>query len=267
MISSGKIVFFLGISYVYASSLSAAQLTAQQVKGIVGEPFTFPVVIPNLLPDTEINWRYGTEDTDWPIARIQNRKIVAVVDERFKARLQLDNVTNSLRINNVQTADSGFYQVEIYKEIYLKKIFVLSLYNVAPVPRVKKGSERGESDCVLLCSVENWNNTSLSWQRNGTALTQPTSRHSTQLDLSHHQIRGVNATYRYTCVASNPVSNQTITVTPSDYCPLKERGGHTELILRVLVFIVLTGVVIAVCVWVWKKGSAQDEDRIDETGL
>ncbi|KAK6464957.1 SLAM family member 8-like [Huso huso] len=240
---------------------------AQQVKGIVGESFTFPVAVLNLQRGTEINWRFGSvENADWPLARIENGEIDVDFEERFKTRLQLDRKTGSLQINNLQKEDSGFYLVEAYKENKLKNIFYLSVYNPVSKPHVTKTHERGSSGyrtCLLLCSVVKSHNVTLSWLREGEILTQTDSLNATELEISQ-EMQGGNVTY--SCVASNPASNKTTTVTPSHYCLEKgisttESRLSTELIVRVLVFIVLSGVVIAVCVSVWKKINASSECR------
>ncbi|KAK1153921.1 SLAM family member 5-like [Acipenser oxyrinchus oxyrinchus] len=192
----------------------------QQVKGIVGESITFE--IPNLQPDTEINWRYrpmlAPSSTNLTVTII-NRKIKTVYDERFKTRLQLVNNTDSLRINNLQAADSGFYQVEEFSLKKFLKKFQLTVYNPVPEPHVKKmnGSvELGNRTCTLLCSVGDPSGVTVSWMRNGKSLG------TTQLNLT----QGYDVTY--TCVASNPASNQTTTVTPSDYCLDQGHGAVTQ---------------------------------------
>ncbi|KAK6469023.1 SLAM family member 5-like [Huso huso] len=191
----------------------------QQVKGIVGESITFE--IPNLLTNPEINWRYGPTSASSSAkltVRIINRKIETVYEERFKTRLQLVNNTDSLRINNLQKSDSGFYQVEDFGTRFLKK-FQLTVYNPVPEPHVKKmdGSvELGNRTCTLLCSVGGPSGVTVSWMIDGKSLN------TTQLKLT----QGYNVTY--TCVASNPASNQTVTVTPSNYCLDKGHGAVTQ---------------------------------------
>ncbi|XP_058877757.1 SLAM family member 8-like isoform X2 [Acipenser ruthenus] len=249
--------------------LSESWSGVQQVKGIVGESLTFPVEIPNLPLDTEINWRYGPVGPDWPIARIQSGEIDAGFEERFTGRLQRDNLTNSLRITNLEREDSGFYQIEITGEVRLKGSMRLSVYDPVSKPHVTKTHERGSSGyrtCLLLCSVVKSHNVTLSWLREGEILTQTDSLNATELEISQ-EMQGGDVTY--SCVASNPASNKTTTVTPSHYCDEKEGETttirpSTELIVRVLVFIVLSGVVIAVCVSVWKKINASSECRAAE---
>ncbi|MGH0118524.1 UNVERIFIED_CONTAM: hypothetical protein FKN15_015202 [Acipenser sinensis] len=199
--------------------LSATQLGVQQVKGIVGESLTFPVEIPNLQPDTEINWRYGPVDPDSPIARIQNGEI-KVFEERFKARLQLDNMSSSLRINGLQTADSGIYQVEEIGGNRFKKRFQLSVYNPVPEPQVLQihsGEALANRSCTLLCFVGNASEVNVFWMRDGKPLN------TTELDPWQET---ESDSVVFTCVASNPARNKSITVTPSDYCG--KRNGNRD---------------------------------------
>ncbi|XP_058877853.1 CD48 antigen-like isoform X2 [Acipenser ruthenus] len=207
---------FLCFMAVYGTCLSAAQLVTHQVKGIVGESFTFPVEIPNLQPDIEVYWRYGPVDPDWTIARIQNGKI-EVFEERFKARLQLDDMSSSLRINGLEREDSGIYQVETIRGNRFTKRFNLSVYNPVPAPHVEKinGSEAlGNRSCTLLCFVGNATEVNVFWMRDGKPLN------TTELDPWQET---ESDSVVFTCVASNPASNKSITVTPSHYCD--EKGG------------------------------------------
>ncbi|KAK6466155.1 SLAM family member 5-like [Huso huso] len=192
------------------------QLVTQQVKGIVGESLTFPVEIPNLKPDTEINWRYGFKELDFQIARIQNRTI-KVFEERFKARLQLDNMSSSLRINGLEREDSGIYQVETIGGNRFIKRFHLSVYNPVPEPQVMQIHSANRS-CTLLCFVGNASEVNVFWMRDGKPLN------TTELEISQ-EMQGGNVTY--TCVASNPASNKTTTVTPSHYCD-KRKGNEDD---------------------------------------
>ncbi|XP_058863043.1 SLAM family member 8-like isoform X2 [Acipenser ruthenus] len=244
---------FLLCTFLYGPETSAAQSGVQQLKGVKGGRFTFPIDIPNLRPESDVIWKHGSENPEWSIARIHGGKIEAVYEDRFKSRLQVDS-SGSLQINNLESEDAGFYQVDVAPGVSFKRMFYLSVYKTVSAPEVKRFNESGKlfiRACVLQCSVENDKDVSLYWLRDGLVLNQLSSPQEKPLELLQEtQGDDVN----YTCVASNSVSNQTVSVTPFEYCP--ESKLHTELILRVLVFIVLTGV--AVCVWVWRKRNAQD---------
>ncbi|XP_058862045.1 CD48 antigen-like isoform X1 [Acipenser ruthenus] len=254
-----KMIYFWKSIILLSISCGRAEPVAQQVKGIVGESVTLTVEIPNLQPDTEIDWRYGSEKTDWLIARVQRGRI-EVYEDRYKARLQTDNTTSALQISRLEKEDSGHYIVEVYRKIKFQKIFLLSIYDAVPIPQVNRSSEARDNDyCILLCSVTESNNVLLSWQRNWTEVTQPSSTSTTRLQLSNYELQGENSTNTYACVASNPVHNHTVTFTPSDYCPstaIKDSVSSwlsTELIVRVLLFTLLTAALITVCVWLYRN--------------
>ncbi|KAK6468591.1 hypothetical protein HHUSO_G33345, partial [Huso huso] len=186
---------------------SAAQLGGQQVKGIVGESFTFPVEIANLQPDIEVHWRYNPAEPNSFIARLQDGKIKTDFHERFKSRLQLNMNTGSLKIHHLNTEDSGYYQVETVRDIFNKR-FDLSTVNPVPEPQVMQIHSANRS-CTLQCFVGNASEVNVFWIRDGKPL------HTTELEISQ-EMQGGDVTY--TCVASNPASNKTTTVTPSHYC-------------------------------------------------
>ncbi|XP_041095267.1 SLAM family member 5-like isoform X2 [Polyodon spathula] len=230
---------FLCFMSVYGPGLSAAQLEIQQVNGIVGESFTFPVAIPNLTAEIEVHWRYGAADPHGFIARLQDGKIKTDFNERFNSRLQLNRSTGSLQINNLSTKDSGFYQVETVKDIYSKRLH-LSVYTPVPEPAVKlvhAGRAQGNGSCTLLCFAGNASEgTTVSWMRDGKPL------HTTELELSQ-DMQGGN--FSYTCVASNRASNRTTTVTPSEYCDERKdnTGGPENPMSRILIpVLVIAGI-------------------------
>ncbi|XP_058877755.1 CD48 antigen-like isoform X3 [Acipenser ruthenus] len=247
---------FLCFMAVYGICLSAAHLVTQQVKGIVGESFTFPVEIPNLQPDMEINWRYSFKELDFQIARIQNGKI-EVFEERFKARLQLDNMSSSLRINSLEREDSGIYQVETIRGNRFIKRFQLSVYNPVPEPQVLQIHSANRS-CTLQCFVGNASEVNVSWIRDGKPLN------TTELEISQ-EMQGGNVTY--SCVASNPASNKSITVTPSHYCGKRngnEDGAETprnHVLIPVIVLAVI-GVlaVLSITLYLRRKKTAFEKE-------
>ncbi|XP_058877851.1 SLAM family member 5-like isoform X2 [Acipenser ruthenus] len=242
---------FLCFMAVYGPGLSAAQLGGQQVKGIVGESFTFPVVIPNLQPDIEVHWRYGPAGPDSPIARLQEGKIKTDFDERFKSRLQLNMNTGSLQIHHLNTEDSGIYQVETVRNIFHKR-FYLSVYNPVPEPQVMQIHSANRS-CTLLCFVGNASEVNVSWMRDGKPLN------TTELEISQ-EMQGGNVTY--TCVASNPASNNTTTVTPSHYCDEKDDAPRSHISIPGIVLAVigvLAGILI-ITVYLRRRKKAVEKE-------
>ncbi|XP_058877759.1 SLAM family member 8-like isoform X2 [Acipenser ruthenus] len=210
---------FLCFMSVYGPGLSAAQPDVQQVKGIVGESLTFPVEIANLTTEI-VQWRHGPAGPDILIAKILDGKIETDINERFKSRLQLNMNTGSLQIHHLNTEDSGTYQVETLRDNFNKR-FYLSVYNPVPEPHVEKinGSEAlANRSCTLLCFVGNASEVNVSWMRDGKPLN------TTELDPWQET---ESDSVVFTCVASNPASNKSITVTPSHYCG-KRKGNRDD---------------------------------------
>ncbi|XP_058877753.1 SLAM family member 5-like isoform X1 [Acipenser ruthenus] len=241
---------------VYSQPSSAAQLGGQQVKGIVGESFTFPVEIANLQLDIEVHWRYGPAGPDRPIARLQEGKIKTDFIERFKSRLQLNMNTGSLQIHHLNTEDRGIYQVETVRDIFHKR-FYLSVYNPVPEPQVLQIHSANRS-CTLQCFVGNASEVNVSWIRDGKPLN------TTELEISQ-EMQGGNVTY--SCVASNPASNKSITVTPSHYCGKRngnEDGAETprnHVLIPVIVLAVI-GVlaVLSITLYLRRKKTAFEKE-------
>ncbi|KAJ8371547.1 hypothetical protein AAFF_G00307480 [Aldrovandia affinis] len=76
---------------------------------------------------------------------------------------------------------------------------------------------QSNSSCSVLCSVENGREVTLSWQREGEMLSHTCS---TDLNISLSlplEIEDYNSTY--SCVAENPVSNQTVPLNTEEFCP------------------------------------------------
>ncbi|KAJ8358510.1 hypothetical protein AAFF_G00433690 [Aldrovandia affinis] len=90
-------------------------------------------------------------------------------------------------------------------------------YCFDPVSRPQVSSRnKVNPTCSVLCSVQNGREVTLSWQREGETLNQTSSPDfSTLLSLSL-EIEYNSAPY--SCVMNNPVSNQTVTVKPEEYC-------------------------------------------------
>ncbi|XP_072526144.1 T-lymphocyte surface antigen Ly-9-like [Salminus brasiliensis] len=188
-----------------------------------------------------ILWTFGTADTI--IAQLVNRESVTITGERFGNRLQLDRLTGSLTIRNIRMADSGVYKVQIISLEILTKDFRVAVYDPVSVPTIKNISEISEcqtpedqsmqlqrtsigtdrastSDlCTVLCSVSNGPQVSLSWTKGRETLKQ-----SSNPDLSVPlclplEIQDIQDKVIYSCVAANPVSNQSSQLNITEVCP------------------------------------------------
>ncbi|MGH0156620.1 UNVERIFIED_CONTAM: hypothetical protein FKN15_053376 [Acipenser sinensis] len=174
----------------------------QQVDGLVGGNVTLPLEY-NYVGE-ELFWSYNDTDTG-RIVYIALIRTNGKPTEYYPLKYKLGS-TGSLKIIRLQKEDSRVYQADVPKGKKFKKNYSLSVYT-EPKPRV----EICPDTCVLLCSVENDSNVTLSWLKgDGTILNKTSSVNETTLVLSH-DMPPDNVTY--TCVASNPASNRTANVT------------------------------------------------------
>ncbi|XP_059425122.1 CD48 antigen-like isoform X2 [Carassius carassius] len=161
--------------------------------------------------DDEITWRFG----QILLAKInkQNHKIMFYSDSadgRFRNRLKLDQ-TGSLIITNTRSTDSGLYKVHSSRSETPLNTFSLTVYAPVPVPVITRYSPQcssSSSSGVLLCSVVNVSNVTLSWYK-GNSLLSSINVSDFRISLSlplEVEYQDINT---YSCVINNPVSTQT----------------------------------------------------------
>uniref|UniRef100_A0A8C7MGW7 Ig-like domain-containing protein n=1 Tax=Oncorhynchus kisutch TaxID=8019 RepID=A0A8C7MGW7_ONCKI len=138
----------------------------------------------------------------------------SIVERRFPDRLQLDTDTGSLSIRDLTLNNSGVYQLDIFNTHKTSQRFYLTVYGeylVLYITVFQKGS------CSVVCSVENRRDMTLSWYRGEKRLNQTSSPDlSTNLSLPLEiKLQDNNI---YSCVAANPVSNQTTKLNIETLC-------------------------------------------------
>ncbi|XP_045573588.1 uncharacterized protein [Salmo salar] len=197
---------------------------------------------------------------------------------RFPDRLQLDRETGSLTIRNLTLNNSGVYQLNIFNTHKTSQRFNLTVYAPVPLPQVRKipqgdvldsSSEKGS--CSVVCSVENQIYRTLSWYRGEKRLNQTSSPDlSTNLSLSLEiklQDKDI-----YSCVAANPVSNQTTKLNIETLCLQFVESGPNLTTIIVIVLVIVRTLFIGICC-IWKKkdikwccvstsGSPEEEDSV-----
>eukprot|EP00063_Salmo_salar_P076281 XP_014051116.1 PREDICTED: CD48 antigen-like isoform X6 [Salmo salar] len=130
------------------------------------------------------------------------------MEKRFENRLHLNNVTRYFTLSELQIDDAGVYTVENTDEGKKTKI-QLTVYNVVSKPQLR---ECDSSSCSVVCSVENDKEVTLTLYRGEEILNQTSSPELTT-DLSLRlEVEGKNYNSTYSCVAANPVSNETVHV-------------------------------------------------------
>ncbi|XP_016138149.1 SLAM family member 9-like [Sinocyclocheilus grahami] len=178
-------------------------------------------------------------------------------NEIFRDRLHLDNKTASLTIKNITTAHDGFYEVNIsrankvFNKIFIVKVYERELSYLAVPVITLRFSLSSSSKCVLLCSVINVNDVTLSWYKGNSLLSSisvsgPISRVSLPLEIKCLD-------ESYSCVLNNPISNQTKPLNSTELCqPCPERVhccGFTEAVIRLVISAVVAVATVIIVVY------------------
>uniref|UniRef100_A0A673YCV7 Ig-like domain-containing protein n=1 Tax=Salmo trutta TaxID=8032 RepID=A0A673YCV7_SALTR len=163
--------------------------------------------------------------------------IITEYKGRFQGRLQLDRETGSLTIRNLTINDAGLYQLQVIRQQVTYHNFIFTVYGECVLYQIV----HGKSTNSLLCSVANGKEVTLSWYRGEEKLNNTSSPHQADLSLPL-EIKGKNSD-TYSCVATNPVSNQTTKLSIEEHC-LQHAGMstiHSILILYQLILSVFVG--------------------------
>nr|XP_055072987.1 uncharacterized protein LOC129452949 [Misgurnus anguillicaudatus] len=204
----------------------------KSVSVMEGDSLTLHTDVTELHRYGVIEWRFVTEGTY--IAKIfkffnDEANIVTinddVLDGRFRDRLQLNDQTGDLTITNITTQHTGLYQVTIISSRQkTSHKFNVTVYAL-PVPDITKdssqcssSSERSSvSKCVLLCSVLNVRDVSLSWYK-GNSLLSSISVSDLNIRLSLPLEVEYQDNNTYSCVLNNTITNQTQHLNITDVC-------------------------------------------------
>ncbi|XP_051978022.1 uncharacterized protein LOC127639811 isoform X2 [Xyrauchen texanus] len=175
-----------------------------------GDSVTLHTDLNQIQDDDEIEWTFGPEHIR--IARIK-RKIVSTYDDvlgRFRGRLHLNHQTGDLTITNVTTEHAGHYQLIIITGKKTTNYFSVTVYAHLPVPVIIRDSSQcsSSSKCVLVCSVVNVTQVTLSWYK-GNSLLSSISVSDLSSTVSLHLEVEYQENDIYSCVINNPIRNQT----------------------------------------------------------
>ncbi|XP_051977472.1 SLAM family member 5-like [Xyrauchen texanus] len=206
-----------------------------------------------ILRDDLIMWTFGEiliaeiNRDDSKIKLFEN-----VSDGRFRGRIQLDQ-TGSLIITNTRSTDSGQYKLKTESKETRLKIFTLTVYAHLPVPVIIRDSSQcsSSSKCVLVCSVVNVTQVTLSWYK-GNSLLSSISVSDLNRSLSLEVEYQENNTY--SCVINNPIRNQTKHLNITEVCQPCSVGfacgcGFTEAVIRLVVSGLVGVAAVAVLVY------------------
>ncbi|XP_073669737.1 SLAM family member 9-like [Paramisgurnus dabryanus] len=176
-----------------------------------GDSLTLYTDITELQTEQQIVWRFGPNEIR--IAQINKEAHTVsinadVLDGRFRDRLQVNNQTGDLTITNITTQHTGLYNLTIKGNRDLSYRFNVTVYAHLPIPVIttqNSSSSSSGSNCLLLCSVLNVRDVSLSWYK-GNSLLSSISVSDLNISISLH-LECLNDSY--SCVVNNPISNQT----------------------------------------------------------
>ncbi|XP_054419020.1 SLAM family member 6 [Pteronotus mesoamericanus] len=244
-----SLIRFLTLVSFLGPGTTVTQTTATPllvVNGVLGESVSFHLMFPIRKEINSITWLH--DKTVIVFIHPKERQI-QVIDPTRKDRLHVAQFY-SLQINNLTMADSGHYNAQISTtnsiefSIYDLKIF--SRLRNLQVTNHTQLSENGTCEIHLICSVENPNDhVSFRWQVMGN-----TSLEEANLTISWNPKTSSEQTY--TCIATNPVSNLSFSLSVQNLCKgvFKEKNQHPNIIW---IIILLSFICITVLLFVWRK--------------
>ncbi|XP_042167709.1 uncharacterized protein LOC112231748 [Oncorhynchus tshawytscha] len=271
---------YLGISVLFIIDLlGAVNAEVNTLTGREGQSVTLHPGLTGLQAD-KIFWFFGPVIPNTSIVESQliRGENITEFKGRFREKLQLDRETGSLTIRNLTLNNSGVYQLDIFNTHKTSQRFYLTVYAPVPLPQVKKipegdfldsSSEKGS--CSVVCSVENRRDMTLSWYRGEKRLNQTSSPDlSTNLSLPLEiKLQDNNI---YSCVAANPVSNQTTKLNIETLC--LQFGESDPNLITIVVIVLGIGLMLFIvicCIWKRKyikgccvstSGSPEEEDSV-----
>ncbi|XP_065099541.1 SLAM family member 5-like [Paramisgurnus dabryanus] len=175
--------------------------------------------------DDVIVWRFGLQKS--LIAKINGATSETlinddVLDGRFRDRLMVNDQTGDLTIMDTKTKDSGLYEMIINSAKESSYRFNVTVYDFLPLPVITRDSSQcssssSSSNCVLLCSVLNVRDVSLSWYKGNSLLssisvTYLNIRLSLPLEVEYQD------TNTYRCVVNNAIKNLTQHLNINELC-------------------------------------------------
>ncbi|XP_051978165.1 uncharacterized protein LOC127639893 isoform X1 [Xyrauchen texanus] len=183
-------------------------------------------------------------------------------DKKFRGSLHMDEQTGSLTMTNVTTEHSGFYELEIHGTKVFSKKFNVSVQARLPVPVITRDSSQcsSSSKCVLVCSVVNVTQATLSWYKGNSLLSSISVS-----DLNSSLSLPLEVEYQenniYSCVINNPIRNQTKHLNITEVCQMCSAPGLSSVYIVLICVCVLVLFVIGVVYCYHKKCKKDKKDQ------
>nr|XP_055074160.1 SLAM family member 6-like isoform X4 [Misgurnus anguillicaudatus] len=218
----------------------------ESVSVLEGDSVTLHTDITQIQRDDQIVWMFGPQETR--IAEIIKQYNWSFIFDigRFRAILQLNSQTGSLTITNIRSTYNGLYKLQIISNRATSyKRFNVAVYAPLPVPVITRNSSNcssssssSSSKCVLLCSVMNVRDVSLSWYK-GNSLLSSISVSDLNIRLSLPLEVEYQDTNTYRCVVNNHITNKTQRLNITELCQMCSDYVHccgfTEAVIRLVI--------------------------------
>ncbi|KAI5087815.1 SLAM family member isoform X3 [Silurus meridionalis] len=195
--------------------------SGQELIRAVGESVTFNTSVP---VSGNIIYKGDT------VGQVFNNVSDTNLREKFVNRLQWVSLTGLFTLSDLRTDDSGLYTVESVKDPKRKQEYQLEVYERVSAPQVMKTTSSSSELCSVLCSVRNSRGLNLSLYEDDVLLNHTSSSSSNiTLNLLLEIKKSDNLRSKtFSCVSSNPVSNERTRINLTHYCSLKTDSLATE---------------------------------------
>ncbi|XP_051977462.1 SLAM family member 5-like [Xyrauchen texanus] len=259
-----------------APTIGPGVFGVESVSVMEGDSVTLHTDLTQIQDDDFIDWWFESESEHIHIATIMRMFGVSTSDDvlggRFRGRLHLNNQTGDLTITDITTEHTGLYQLNIITGYELTRNYFSVTVSALPVPVIIRDSSQcsSSSKCVLVCSVENVTQVTLSWYK-GNSLLSSISVSDLNRSLSLEVEYQDNNTY--SCVINNPIRNQTKHLNITEVCqPCSDyiRGcgcGFTEAVIRLVISGLVAMATVAVLVYDIRSKSVGQKMREQTSSL
>uniref|UniRef100_H0WK69 SLAM family member 6 n=1 Tax=Otolemur garnettii TaxID=30611 RepID=H0WK69_OTOGA len=248
LFQSLPLVFCLGPGHVVSQESSTPSI----MNGVLGELVTLPLKFPTGEKAMSITWLYSGTSIAFIRLKEDQSSESHVTDPKRRERLSFTGCC-SLQLSNLMMADTGSYRAQIATETstkffnYTLRIFE-KLRNIQVTNHIQL-TENKTCEIHLACFVENSSDTvAFTWQTSGNI-----HQHSPNFTISWDPRN--SSEDNYTCIAENPVSNLSLSVSAQALCKgiKKNPDSDSIWIIGTTVFAVILISAVLLCCIVWRR--------------